>query len=148
VLTRSLQTRPEIIKGAGLYLQCMPPVRFKGRLWVVLLVVFSAIGQWQPAAHHFHQAVFSSKTTGSYQDHGHEKQPPVFELYAARPSKQAGTTQKRHKRLLMCKAWQPAANFTFIKRYRLIPAVTDYSSPHILQRTTLVFSLRGPPAVA
>ena len=148
MLTRSLQARPEIIKCAGLYLQRMPPVRFKGRLWLVLLVVFSAIGQWLPVAHPSGQSVFPQKAGGSYQDHGREKQAPVFKLYSARPSKQTGTTQKRHKRLLMCKAWQPAASFTFIKRYRLIPAVTDYSSPHILQRTALVFSLRGPPAVA
>jgi hypothetical protein len=126
----------------------MPPIRFKGRLWVVLLVVFSAIGQWLPVAQHSRQAVFSLKAAGGYRDHGHEKQDPVFKLYSAGPSKQTDTTQKRHKRLLMCKVWQPATNFTFIKRYRLIPAVTDYSSPHILQRTALVFSLRGPPAVA
>ncbi len=144
-----MQQRLEIIIHTGLSLQRMPSFSYKGSLLAALLVVVSAMGH----LHAFTSAVagpgFSRQQAQQYHvSKEHEKQQLAFAGFFARPSKQTSATEKRHKRLLISKAWQPVAGFTFIKRYRLTTSVTDYSSPHILQRTALVFPLRGPPALA
>ncbi|HEY4148576.1 MAG TPA: hypothetical protein VGM41_06600 [Chitinophagaceae bacterium] len=87
--------------------------------------------------------VLAAKYGDNFQ--GQEKQVLPFQLFSTRPSKQTNAAQKRHKRPLVSKAWQPVASFIFIKRYQVIAPATDYSSLHVLQRSPVVFSLRGPP---
>ena len=115
-----------------------------GGFLVTLLLVFSAIGQ-------LHNPVIASRLPvfegGKDALHNSQHKPPTgVQGFSARPGRQKETTQKRHKRLLISKVFQPVAMVTFLKRYRLIgPSVTDYSSPHILHRPVDSFPLRGPP---
>jgi hypothetical protein len=124
----------------------MSPYRHIGRLLVALLLLCSAGGQIHAFSTASPAPVLAAKDGDNFQ--GQQKQALPFQLFSARPSKQTPVTQQRHTRLLISKAWQPVANFTFIKRYRLVITATDYASPHILQRTPVVFSLRGPPSFA
>src|SRR5882757_5828251 len=101
-----------------------------GSFLVALLVMCSAIG-------HLHNPVIASRVPGlagrsDTRCLAQNKSSTAFQVFSARPTKQKGTTEKRHKRLLISKVFQPVAQVTFLKRYRLMPkSVTDYSSTHI-----------------
>ncbi|HSC37229.1 MAG TPA: hypothetical protein VLD19_05135 [Chitinophagaceae bacterium] len=117
-----------------------------GSFLVTLLVVFSAIGQLHNPVYAPGLSVFEGRND-AWQN-GRHKQSTSFQAFSARPGRQKETTQKRHKRLLISKVFQPVAMVTFLKRYRLMaPSLTDYSSPHILHRPVASFPLRGPPVV-
>jgi hypothetical protein len=115
-----------------------------GSFLVTLLVVFSAIGQLHNPVIASRLPVFEGRKDALY--NGQHKPSTSFQAFSARPGRQKETTQKRHKRLLITKVFQPVAMVTFLKRYRLMaPSVTDYSSPHILHRPVASFPQRGPP---
>ena len=119
----------------------MPSHRSIGRFLATLLVVFSAIGHINARAHYAHPV----SPAGANVSAGHDQQSPTLQLLAQKTSKQSSATEKRHKRPLISRVFQPVVAFVFIKRFRLVERVTDYSSIHILQRPAVVFSLRGPP---
>jgi hypothetical protein len=121
----------------------MPSSRFIGRFLATLLVVISAIGQFNAHAHYCRPAATTGNNVNKYGEH--QKQVPSLQLLAERAPKQSNAREQRHKKPLISEVFQPVVAFTFIKRFRLVERVTDYSSTHILQRPAVVFSLRGPP---
>jgi hypothetical protein len=115
-----------------------------GSFLVTLLLVFSVIGQLHNPVIASGLSVFKGRNDAWHNDQ--HKPSTSVQAFSARPGRQKETTQKRHKRLLISKVFQPVAMVTFLKRYRLVaPSVTDYSSSHILQRPVATFPLRGPP---
>jgi hypothetical protein len=119
----------------------MPSSRVIRKLLVALLVM-AAFGHLQnPAIAHFDH--FASKHSTQFREQA--KGPIAARSFVATPSKQKGTSEKRHKRVLISKVFRPETTVIFLKKYRVIESFTDYSSPHVLKRAIVVSSLRGPP---
>jgi len=120
----------------------MPSSRIITKLSVLLLLTL-AFWHAQNLTHAVHGARFDNKHIDQYR----EQKTTAFAArsFAAGSSRHKETSQKRHKRLLISKVFRPASTVTFLKKFRLVEPVTDYSSPHVLKRTVAVSSLRGPP---
>jgi len=121
----------------------MPSPRVIGKLLVALLLA-AAFGHAQNPTIAAHFTRFHTIHTGQYRDQDRKSTTP--RSFAAGPSKQKGVTVKRHKRVLISKVFRPETTVIILKKYRLVESLTDYSSPHILQRAVAVSSLRGPPS--
>jgi len=120
----------------------MPSPRVIGKLLVALLVT-AVFGHLQNPAIVAHFDHFTGKHAPRYQEQA--KEHGAARSFAATPSKRKGTSEKRHKRVLISKVFRPETTVIFLKKYRVIESFTDYSSPHILMRVVIVSSLRGPP---
>jgi len=120
----------------------MPSSRVIIKLLAALLVA-AAFGHLQNPAIAACFKPLTGKHAGKYQEQA--KGPVTARSFAAAPSKEKSTSKKRHKRVLISKVFRPATTVIFLKKYRVIESFTDYSSPHVLKRTIVVASLRGPP---
>lgn len=121
----------------------MPSSRSIGKLLTVLVVVLATLGFVRPSAPRLQPSAAEGGEMAVYQGAG--KVPQVVKLLSARPRQQKESKTKRHKRLLISKAFHPAPTVIFLKRFRAAEPFSTYVSAHILQRTLAVASLRGPP---
>jgi hypothetical protein len=122
----------------------MPSLRFIGKMLVALLVTVSAMGHVHNAALAAHFPTAKGDSHQYHKDGGDLSASAVLALQSV-PSKDDGTTVKRHKRLLITKVFEAVVAFTIIKPIRPATPVPAYTSPHLLQRPAVAFSLRGPP---
>ncbi|MBS1565123.1 MAG: hypothetical protein JST39_12090 [Bacteroidetes bacterium] len=117
------------------------------RLALILLLMAAALGHVNSpvmAAHFTAPAVMGDKVLQANDKHS----LPVVRSVSAKPSRQNGKSEKRHKRVVISKIFRAEPFFTFVPIYRVIEPVCDYSHTHIIQRPAAVFPLRGPPVCA